>query len=230
MPEAAFRFVGPLTPLLCPLCRRVVVVLFRELFHHDDTTARSDGTFTPAYFADKHGRPMHSWRVLILPYFEAPTETQAIYNEYNFNEPWDGPNKRRLIARMPELFRCPYARDDRAVPTGTTNYVAVVGDHTAWPSAVGRSMAEIADGLNNTIMFVETTGRGIAWTEPGDLDFDCLDFAINSSSGYGVASGRPDGETVLISDGSVRVLPQSANSTLLRSWLTVDGGEPVSWP
>src|SRR5687767_14136115 len=26
------------------------------------------GSFPPAYIADKDGRPMHSWRVLLLPY------------------------------------------------------------------------------------------------------------------------------------------------------------------
>ena len=26
--------------------------------------------FPPAYIADKNGKPMHSWRVLILPYLD----------------------------------------------------------------------------------------------------------------------------------------------------------------
>src|SRR5207244_4506816 len=33
--------------------------------YHDDF-----GCFPPAYIADENGRPMHSWRVLILPYIE----------------------------------------------------------------------------------------------------------------------------------------------------------------
>src|SRR5271168_5107175 len=28
------------------------------------------GSFPPAYIADKNGRPMHSWRVLLLPFLE----------------------------------------------------------------------------------------------------------------------------------------------------------------
>jgi ABC-type antimicrobial peptide transport system permease subunit len=41
---------------------------------------------------------MHSWRVLILPFLEA----DLVYRQYNFDEPWDGPNNRLLMAQMPE--------------------------------------------------------------------------------------------------------------------------------
>ncbi len=51
-------------------------------------------SFPPAYVADKNGRPMHSWRVLILPFLEY----DDLYKQYNFNEPWDGPNNRKLLA------------------------------------------------------------------------------------------------------------------------------------
>jgi hypothetical protein len=34
-------------------------------------------TFPPAYVADEDGRPMHSWRVLILPF----TNQQALYKQ-----------------------------------------------------------------------------------------------------------------------------------------------------
>jgi hypothetical protein len=47
------------------------------------------GSFPPANIVDKDGRPMHSWRVLILPNIEQ----QKLYEAYNFDEPWDGPNK-----------------------------------------------------------------------------------------------------------------------------------------
>jgi hypothetical protein len=61
------------------------------------------GCLPPAYVADASGRPMHSWRVLILPYLNE----QQLYNDYNFNEPWDGPNNRKLIGMMPRGFACP---------------------------------------------------------------------------------------------------------------------------
>src|SRR4051812_9073955 len=46
------------------------------------------GCFPPAYIADKDGRPMHSWRVLILPYLDE----KPLYLKYRFDEPWNGPH------------------------------------------------------------------------------------------------------------------------------------------
>ena len=40
-------------------------------------------TLPPAYTVDKNGRPMHSWRVLILPFLGCDN----LYKRYNFNEP-----------------------------------------------------------------------------------------------------------------------------------------------
>ena len=37
---------------------------------------QANGCFPPAYIADKSGKPMHSWRVLILPYLDRMTFTR----------------------------------------------------------------------------------------------------------------------------------------------------------
>lgn len=37
----------------------------------------ANGHFPPAYIADENGKPMHSWRVLILPYLEQ----EALYKQ-----------------------------------------------------------------------------------------------------------------------------------------------------
>jgi hypothetical protein len=68
------------------------------------------GCFPPAYVADSTGRPMHSWRVLILPFIDhAP-----LYNEYRFDEPWDGANNRQLSAKIVShdysFYHCPSDR------------------------------------------------------------------------------------------------------------------------
>ncbi len=39
--------------------------------------------FAPAYVADETGKPLHSWRVLLLPMLEQ----QALYESYDFDEP-----------------------------------------------------------------------------------------------------------------------------------------------
>jgi len=73
---------------------------------------------------------MHSWRVLILPYIEQ----NELFKEYRFDEPWDGPNNRKLASRMPKV----YALHGEERPDNvTTNYLAVVGPETFWRAGEG---------------------------------------------------------------------------------------------
>src|SRR5262245_52749889 len=60
-------------------------------------------SFPPAYVANGEGRPMHSWRVLILPYLGH----KALYDQYHFDEPWDGPNNSQLHKEKVSVFCCP---------------------------------------------------------------------------------------------------------------------------
>ena len=68
----------------------------------------------PACIPDKNGKPMHSWRVLILPYLER----RDLYEQYKFDEPWNGPNNSKLLASRPRLYICP--SDATALPPETT--------------------------------------------------------------------------------------------------------------
>src|SRR5262249_3882058 len=68
---------------------------------------KRSGSSPPVYRADAGGRPMHSWRVLLLPFMDQ----QALYNQYNFAEPWDGPNNSALLKLMPSYLACPSRND-----------------------------------------------------------------------------------------------------------------------
>ena len=70
------------------------------------------GSLPPAVVVDAHGKPMHSWRVLLLPFLEA----SDVYNRYDFNEPWDSPKNSRLANFMPMSYRCPRDRRLGAPP------------------------------------------------------------------------------------------------------------------
>lgn len=65
------------------------------------STNRPDGKFPPAYLADDEGRPMHSWRVLIL----RELEEEALYEAYDFEKPWDHPENLKVAQRMPVLYQ-----------------------------------------------------------------------------------------------------------------------------
>jgi len=59
--------------------------------------------FPAAYSTNKDGKPLLSWRVHILPYIEQ----QPLYNEFKLDEPWDSEHNKKLIAKMPQVFRSP---------------------------------------------------------------------------------------------------------------------------
>ena len=84
------------------------------------------GSFPPAYMADADGKPIHSWRVLILPYLEQ----KALYDKYSFDEPWDGPNNSQLHEAAISAYICPSRPGNSRTDT---SFVAVVGAQTAWP-------------------------------------------------------------------------------------------------
>jgi hypothetical protein len=61
------------------------------------------GHFPPAYITDKNGKPLHSWRTLILPYMEY----EYLYRTFNLNQPWDAPKHRVQRATSLREFICP---------------------------------------------------------------------------------------------------------------------------
>jgi len=176
--------------------------------------------FPPAYVADEDGRPMHSWRVLLLPYLEQ----QPLYEQYNFDEPWDSPANLALADIMPDVFRCP---SDPSTPFSNTSYAMIVGPGTLFDGTRPCRIADISDGTSNTIMLVEAAGSGINWMEPTDLDVQKLALGINNPSGQGIRSYHPGGANVAMCDGSVRFISATINPQTLKALITKAGGEPV---
>jgi Protein of unknown function (DUF1559) len=176
------------------------------------------GSFPPAYLAGADGKPMHSWRVLILPFLEQ----RKLYDRYNFAEPWDGPNNRKLAGEIGHL----YLRSDlESDQIETTSFVAVVGPQTAWP---GRKMTnnDLGDGSQNTLIVVEVPDGLFRWMEPKDLEFDRMSFKINDGSKQGLGS-RLGGARVVTASGTVRTLPDNFDANMLKAMLTANGGETI---
>lgn len=175
------------------------------------------GCFPPAYIADETGKPMHSWRVLILPYMEQ----KFLYDQYRFDEPWDGPNNSKLAPTIMRWYACP--SDSTKSPT-ETSYVAVVGPGTVWPGEEQMAMQDFADGTGNVLLLVEVHNSGIHWMEPRDLHVTQMPMMINPSQGLGISSGHPNGASVLFADGSVRYFPSDTPPAVLRSLIHMKDG------
>jgi hypothetical protein len=179
------------------------------------------GVFPPAYVADESGKPMHSWRVLILPFFQDP-ELDALYESYRFEEPWDSEHNRKLGERMPEYFACP----SDLPTTDNTNYLAVIGEETMWNGATAASRFNSRDDPSRTILLVESADANVHWLEPRDLTFEQAARGINIGGATpGISSHHNGVVEVLFVAGNVGTLPNNLSSDGLRALLTRAGGE-----
>jgi hypothetical protein len=177
------------------------------------------GCFPPAYIADRDGKPMHSWRVLILPFLEQG----ELFNAYNFAEPWNGPNNRSLAGRVGSIYlRSGLDSDQRH----TTSFVAVVGSQTLWHGSQPTNRNDLGDGSHDTLLVVEVPDGQFLWMEPRDLEFGSMCFGINDRSGRGLGS-RLGGARVVSADGTLHTLPDDFHPNKLKAMLTANGGERI---
>jgi hypothetical protein len=163
-------------------------------------------------------KPLLSWRVALLPYLDEDT----LYKQFNLNEPWDGPTNRKLLAKMPRVYKLP---GDSKTPPDHTVFQVFTGPRTLFePNQIIRIPASIIDGTSNTLMIVEAA-LGVPWTKPEDIPFD---------------PGKPVTPLVgghyrniflaVFADGIVHMLPQNTPDTTLKAMITCNGADVFNWP
>ncbi len=186
------------------------------LWNYHDTY----GTFPPAYIADSEGKPMHSWRVLILPWLEQ----QALYDQYRFDEPWNSPHNRSLARYMPQSYRSP----TEPKSAYRTNVVVIVGPETAFPGARSTKIADFKDGSANCILIAEIADSNINWMEPRDLDAATMSFQVNDPNKPSISAARWREPYVIFADTiHAYALPHDFKPDDLKAFTTIAGGEPV---
>ncbi len=178
----------------------------------------ANGCFPPAYLPDENGNPKHSWRVLLLPWLEL----ESLYKKYDFSEPWNGPNNRKLRAEMPDVYGCPH---DPARQKFKTSYVVIVGNETVFNGGQSLSRSQITDGPATTILVVEVAESNIDWMEPRDFKFGEMRFSINDGLGMSPSSRRHP-PYILSADFHVRAI-DTDNPDTLRALITANAQEPI---
>ena len=180
-------------------------------------------------------------RVLILPYLDGAD----LYKQYDFLEPWDGPNNIKLLERRPGIFDCPTRREPSATSnpllasTGifacgsgwsrsgvTTSFAAVFGDDCVFRGSDLVTIKEITDGTSTTAMVGELTDARIPWTKPEDIDISAH-LRIGDSLGFSTNS-RDGGVYFLMADGSVRRMYPATPQPTVDALFTRNGGETVT--
>jgi len=186
------------------------------------------GHFPPAYSVDENGKPLHSWRVLILPFMEQKT----LYDQIRLDEPWDSEYNRQFHDTLISVFRCPSGSSlellKRAKPDlktdGNCCYSVVIGPETAFSGSEAVSCDDITDGTSNTILVVERL-MPVCWMDPNnEIGFDTACEGINHNV-YGIGSAHAHVANVLMADGSVQSLLDSTEPEFLRALLTKSGDD-----
>jgi hypothetical protein len=175
------------------------------------------GTFPPAAVCSADGKPLLSWRVLILPYIAQDNLLQ----EFKLDEPWDSPHNILLLERMPKVYE-PYNGFKTPQPY-VTYYQVFDGRGAMFDGPQRLKIGEITDGLSNTFMIVEA-GEPVPWTKPADLPY-AADKPLPALGGL-FADG---GFRVALGDGSVRTMPRGVPEETLRALITPNGSEKIDW-
>jgi hypothetical protein len=190
------------------------------------------GRLPPAFSLDANGKPLLSWRVLILPY----VEQNHLYQQFHLGEPWDSPHNIALLSSMPRIYSSPTELpvEVQAEPFSTF-YQVFTGEGTAFEGSQGlRLYQDFPKGTSNTFLVVEA-GQAVPWTKPDDLAYDKagpmppLGGVFTGESRFSLfGSNRVKGFHAALGDGSVRFFPSTTGEATLRGAITRDEATPLT--
>jgi hypothetical protein len=171
---------------------------------------RRHGTLPPPYTVDAQGKPLHSWRVLLLPYLGQ----QELYGKLRLDEPWNSEHNRPFHDEPLAVYQCPSTE----LTPGQTTYSVVVGQNTAFQTSKGKSLDDF--GVN--LILVVEREQSIGWMDPtSELVEAIASKGINRQQEDAVGMGGPHsgGMNVGLRDGSARFISETIDLLLLRGLL-----------
>jgi prepilin-type N-terminal cleavage/methylation domain-containing protein len=172
-------------------------------------------TFPPACTVDANGRPLHSWRTLILPF----ADHQPLYAKIDLSKPWDDPVNAEAAKQTPVIYSCPSVTLD----PGRTVYLGLVGEDAVLRPTTPRPISEITDGTSNTVAVIEVTGKqAVPWMAPQDADLAMFVARMGQTDSH-----HTGGEHVGMADGAVRFLSSDLDEETRKGLFTATGGETI---
>lgn len=217
----------------------------------------------------------HSWAVFVLPQLEQ----ESLRQRYSLDQDFRHPDNRAAISTRLKIVECPSAplrQLDQFTSDGFTDWTAAPTDYVpimkvetslaaaglvdpvASPWGILRSnymtrVAEVPDGLSQTIILTESAGRpqlwqaglhvpgvrvrGAGWGDARNA-FSIQGFdpstqtapgpcPLNCTNDREVYSFHPGGANIAIADGSVRFVSQGVDIRVFARMITAAGREPV---
>lgn len=163
-----------------------------------------------------NGLPYLSWRVHLLPFMGYGD----LYKQFKLNEAWNSPTNFALLNQMPDAFRT------RGLPAGTNKTGMMMfqgtGAFTTVSGAGGLAIYQVTDGLQHTILFLETTADNAKfWTQPDDI-------AFNAANPFGGLTRPSDSFLATMVDGTVKEILPTISAAQAKAITTWDGNEILS--
>ena len=177
----------------------------------------ANNNFPAAAIVSRNGTPLLSWRVAILPYLGE--SEKALYGQFKLSEPWDSPNNKALLAKMPKVY-APAVAIDGEKDKNVTHYLGFVGGGALFERDQMVSINSVTDGTSNTLMIAEAV-TGVPWTKPEDLTFTRRSLLPQLGGQF------KEGFVGVTADGALRLFKKSLDPTLLVEMITRGGGEII---
>ncbi len=135
-----------------------------ELGYAVDRFSAQFGYLPPRALVDGQGKPLLSWRVMLLPYLGH----SRLFRLFHLDEPWDSEHNKKLLPFMPVVYS-PSAQ--AGMPVGRATLLAVVGPKAAFLPNGMRRTHDIEDLFADTLLLVEVDAKSaVEWTKPEDFE------------------------------------------------------------
>ena len=219
--RVAFRmFSAPVDPVQEAMLRCECTINLRRVADALKTYEAENGTLPPAFSVDSEGKPLHSWRVLILPYLG--DEEKALYEKIRLDEPWNSEANKAVLAEAPAVYRCPSNPNCGSEQTG---YTVLLGEDSLFDnSGKGKSLTELSARPDVDVLqqyLVVERYEPIHWAQPdAELDVQAFRDTFTGVEPVGVGSYHTDGMDVCTADGSAHYVSQLDPSYKLETGLT----------
>ncbi|QDT48835.1 hypothetical protein Pan258_28810 [Symmachiella dynata] len=175
--------------------------------------ANKYGAFPPAYTVDADGKPLHSWRTLMLPYLDH----RELYEMIDLTKPWNDPaNAQAASANLP-IFQCPLAE----LGPHQTTYLAVTTPTSFLRLTETRDFGDIKNDPHETLLVVDAPSKhAVHWMAPRDADERIVLSLTN------VAELHHPGDSVAVFvDGTVCSISTSIPESELRRMISIAGDD-----
>jgi prepilin-type N-terminal cleavage/methylation domain-containing protein/prepilin-type processing-associated H-X9-DG protein len=168
--------------------------------------ANKHGALPPACTTDADGKPLHSWRTLILP----ELDQAELFKKIDLTKSWDDPANAEAAKTPIPIFECPSSAAERP----RTTYFAVVTPSSWLQANALRRLADIPDKSKAILVIEVDYDHSAPWMQPVDADEDLVLVGAQPSR-----QAHPGLFHALFADGRVEAISSETPQEELRAMI-----------